>query len=113
MRTKVVEYQKQLDSVEESIRKETKQNERIIADRAIKQIELINQKYVTHPYSMVYLSLILLLMLKKLWNRNEQEFALVEEKHREEMELGKIRLENAAKTIVQLEEELSVYRAKR
>lgn len=45
--------------------------------------------------------------------RNEQEFELLEEKHREEMELAKIRLENATKTIVQLEEELSVYRAKR
>lgn len=45
--------------------------------------------------------------------RNEQEFSLLEEKHREEMELFKIRLVNATKTIVELEEELSVYRAKR
>lgn len=45
VRTKVDEYQKQLDSMEETIRKETKQNERLIAERAIKQIELINQKY--------------------------------------------------------------------
>lgn len=45
--------------------------------------------------------------------RSEQEFALIEERHREEMELAKIRLENATKTIVQLEEELSIYRAKR
>lgn len=53
------------------------------------------------------------MMLKCLICRNEQEFDLLEEKHREEVELAKIRLENAAKTIVQLEEELSVYRAKR
>lgn len=45
--------------------------------------------------------------------RNEQEFVLLEEKHREEMELCKIRLGNATKIIAQLEQELSVYRAKR
>lgn len=45
--------------------------------------------------------------------RNEQEFLLLEEKHREEMELCKIRLGNATKIIAQLEQELSVYRAKR
>lgn len=38
---------------------------------------------------------------------------LLEEKHREEMELCKIRLGNATKIIAQLEQELSVYRAKR
>lgn len=41
---KLIEYQKQLDSVEDTLRKEAKQNERTIAERAIKQIELINQK---------------------------------------------------------------------
>lgn len=51
VRSKVVEYQKQLDSVEEIIRKETKQNERTIAERAVKQIELINQKYITHQHT--------------------------------------------------------------
>ncbi|XP_055316887.1 coiled-coil domain-containing protein 39 [Sitodiplosis mosellana] len=88
VRAKVEEYQKQFDSMERSIRRETKQNERIIAERALKQIELLTQK-------------------------NEQEFLLLEEKHREEMELCKIRLGNATKIIAQLEQELSVYRAKR
>ncbi|XP_031641275.1 myosin-13 [Contarinia nasturtii] len=88
VRAKVDEYQKQFDSMEKSIRRETKQNERVIAEKALKQIELITQK-------------------------NEQEFLLLEEKHREEMELCKIRLGNATKIIAQLEQELSVYRAKR
>lgn len=46
VRSKVDEYQKQFDEMEKSIRKETKQNERMIAERALKQIELITQKYV-------------------------------------------------------------------
>lgn len=46
VRSKVDEYQKQFDDMEKSIRKETKQNERLIAERALKQIELITQKYV-------------------------------------------------------------------
>lgn len=41
---KLKEYQKQLDAVEELLRKEAKQNERQLAERAIKQIELITQK---------------------------------------------------------------------
>lgn len=45
VRAKVDEYQKQFDSMEKSIRKETKQNERFIAEKALKQIELITQKY--------------------------------------------------------------------
>lgn len=48
VRAKVEEYQKQFDSMEKSIRRETKQNERIIAERALKQIELLTQKYVTN-----------------------------------------------------------------
>lgn len=44
--------------------------------------------------------------------RNEQEFHLQEEKHREEMELSRIKLMNANKTIEQLERELCVYRIK-
>lgn len=42
---KLKEFQRQLDSTEETIRKEFKQSERTIAERAIKQIELISQKY--------------------------------------------------------------------
>lgn len=45
VRAKVDEYQKQLDTVEETLRKEAKHLERTIAERAVKQIELINQKY--------------------------------------------------------------------
>lgn len=48
VRAKVEEYQKQFDSMEKSIRRETKQNERVIAERALKQIELLTQKYVTN-----------------------------------------------------------------
>lgn len=38
------EYQRQLDNIEESVRREAKKTEKNIAERAIKQIELINQK---------------------------------------------------------------------
>lgn len=115
VRTKVAEYQKQFDEMETSIRKETKQNERAIAERALKQIELLTQKYVSLSIG------IELYFVKKINSlsdlnficRNEQEFLLLEEKHREEMELCKIRLGNATKIIAQLEQELSVYRAKR
>lgn len=119
VRAKVDEYQKQLDSVEDMLRKEAKQIERTIAERAVKQIELINQKYARNAlvYQLdsrfVISPFILTYRTHLLTFRNEQEFELLEEKHREEMELAKIRLENATKTIVQLEEELSVYRAKR
>lgn len=41
---KLKEYQEQLDSIEGTLRKESKHNERIIVERAMKQIELINQK---------------------------------------------------------------------
>lgn len=44
VRAKVEEYQKQFDAMEKTIRKETKQNERVIAERALKQIDLITQK---------------------------------------------------------------------
>lgn len=40
------EYQKQLDEAEATLRKEAKHIERTIAERAAKQIELINQKCV-------------------------------------------------------------------
>lgn len=48
VKAKVQEYQKQFDAMETSIRKETLQNERAIAERALKQIELLNQKYVSN-----------------------------------------------------------------
>lgn len=43
---KLNEYQKQLDAVEETLKTEARKNERLIAERAIKQIDLINQKWV-------------------------------------------------------------------
>lgn len=109
------EYQKQLDAVEGTLRKEAKHIERTIAERAVKQIELINQKYVIRVAFIFNVKFRQIIISIEKWSnyRNEQEFELLEEKHREEMELAKIRLENATKTIVQLEEELSVYRAKR
>lgn len=47
---KLQEFQKQLDTVEESLQSEAKQRERLIAERAIKQMELINQKYFFHSH---------------------------------------------------------------
>lgn len=41
---KLNEFQKQLDTVEETLKIESKQRERLIAERAMKQMELINQK---------------------------------------------------------------------
>lgn len=41
---KVKEFQKQLDLVEDAFKVESKQRERLIAERAIKQMELFNQK---------------------------------------------------------------------
>lgn len=51
VRSKVDEYQKQFDQMEKSIRRETKQNERIIAERALKQIELLTQKYANKSFT--------------------------------------------------------------
>lgn len=111
VRAKVDEYQKQFDSMEKSIRRETKQNEHAIAERALKQIELLTQKYFktnfTNNWSSVNFPSFVFI------HRSEQELLLLEEKHREEMELCKIRLGNATKIISQLEQELSIYRAKR
>lgn len=41
---KLTEFQEQMDMVEANMRKEGKQRERLIAERAIRQMELINQK---------------------------------------------------------------------
>lgn len=111
VRAKVEEYQKQFDSMEKSIRRETKQNERVIAERALKQIEQLTQKYV--DMCRISIAIKIIIEFFSFNFRNEQEFLLLEEKHREEMELCKIRLGNATKIIAQLEQELSVYRAKR
>lgn len=47
------------------------------------------------------------------FDRNEQEFALLQEKHEKEIELYRIQLGNATKLIGQLEQSLSVYKVKR
>lgn len=44
VRDKVNEYQSQLDSIVETIRKESKQNELQFIQKALAQIHLINQK---------------------------------------------------------------------
>lgn len=44
---KLKEFQKQMDDVEEALKSEARKNERLIAERAVKQIELINQKYAS------------------------------------------------------------------
>ncbi|XP_037026369.1 myosin-2 heavy chain isoform X2 [Bradysia coprophila] len=75
---KVKEFQKQLDLVEESFKIESKQRERLIAERAIKQMELFNQK-------------------------NEEEISLINRKHCEEVEVYRIQLQNASKTISHLQ----------
>jgi centrobin len=41
---KVKEFQSQMNQVEELLRNDAKHRERLVAERAIKQIELINQK---------------------------------------------------------------------
>lgn len=48
-----------------------------------------------------------------VFDRNEQEFALLQEKHEKEIELYRIQLGNATKLIGQLEHSLSAYKAKR
>lgn len=47
------------------------------------------------------------------FHRNEQEFALLQEKHEKEIELYRIQLGNATKLIGQLEQSLSAYKVKR
>lgn len=43
---KLQEFQNQIDTVEETLKADAKQRELLIAERAIKQMELINEKYV-------------------------------------------------------------------
>lgn len=60
----------------------------MIAERAVKQLELINEK-------------------------NELELKLLQEKQKEEVELYRIQLANATKKIEDLELKLSLYKSKR
>ncbi|KAJ6633474.1 Centrobin [Pseudolycoriella hygida] len=94
---KVKEFQKQLDLVEDSFKIESKQRERLIAERAIKQMEIFNQKY-----------LLKYIYVNKTMNfdsncRNEEEISLINRKHSEEVEVYRIQLQNASKTISQLQ----------
>lgn len=82
------EFQEQFERHESEMIAESKDRERLIADRAIKQIELIGEK-------------------------NNLEIQLLQEKHNEECELYRIQLENATKTIEQLENELQSMKRKR
>lgn len=54
------------------------------------------------------------MLVKNLNNfRNEQEAALINEKHHQEIELYRIQLANAASTIKQLQDKLNAYQSKR
>ncbi|KXJ80625.1 hypothetical protein RP20_CCG023948 [Aedes albopictus] len=85
---KLKEFQKQLASVEEQLKSEAKRKERLIAERAIKQIELINQT-------------------------NEQEIKLLNEKCNEQESLYRLQLTNSSKTIHELQEKLDSYQNRR
>ncbi|XP_055379550.1 putative autophagy-related protein 11 [Condylostylus longicornis] len=85
---KLVEFQTQLDSVEETLKSEAKEREKTIAERAIRQLEMINEK-------------------------NDQEIQLINEKHNEEVGLFRIQLINATKKIEELEEILKNFRNRR
>ncbi|EAT42317.1 AAEL006125-PA [Aedes aegypti] len=85
---KLKEFQKQLTSVEEQLKSEAKRKERLIAERAIKQIELINQT-------------------------NEQEIKLLNEKCNEQESLYRLQLTNSSKTIHELQEKLESYQNRR
>lgn len=85
---KLKEFQKQLASVEDQLKSDAKKKERLIAERAIKQIELINQT-------------------------NEQEIKLLNEKYNEQESLYRLQLTNSSKTIYDLEERLSSYQNRR
>ncbi|XP_062561222.1 centrobin [Armigeres subalbatus] len=85
---KLKEFQKQLAAVEEQLRTEAKKKERLLAERAIKQIELINQT-------------------------NEQEIKLLNEKCSEQESLYRLQLTNSSKTIHELQEKLDSYQHRR
>ncbi|KAM7355624.1 centriole duplication and spindle assembly protein centrobin isoform 2-T2 [Cochliomyia hominivorax] len=85
---KLKEFQEQLDKTEETLKSEARERERLIAERAVKQLELINDK-------------------------NELELNLLQEKHNEEVELYRIQLANASKKIDTMEMKLNIYKSKR
>lgn len=85
---KLADFQLQVDGVEATLRTEARQRERLLAERAMRQMELIVQK-------------------------NEQECALLSEKYAAEIELYRIRLAAAGQQIDGLQRQAAVFRAKR
>nr|XP_040224116.2 rootletin [Anopheles coluzzii] len=85
---KLKEFQKQLASVEEELKEESRTRERTLTDRAKRQIELIDQK-------------------------REQEIELLTERCNEQESLYRLQLANSAQRIHELEEELRTIRCGR
>ncbi|XP_030373252.1 cilia- and flagella-associated protein 58 [Scaptodrosophila lebanonensis] len=85
---KLKDFQEQLDKSADQLKTEARERERLIADRAVKQLEMINEK-------------------------NNLELNLVQEKHNKEVELYRLQLANASKSIEELELKLSSYKTKR
>ncbi|XP_058448829.1 coiled-coil domain-containing protein 18 [Malaya genurostris] len=85
---KLREFQKQLTTVEQQLKAEANRKERLLAERAFKQIELISQT-------------------------NEQEIKLLNEKYNEQEALYRLQLTNSSKTIHELEDKLACYQNRR
>ncbi|KAG5681281.1 hypothetical protein PVAND_010732 [Polypedilum vanderplanki] len=88
LEAKVIEFQNQLEQFQREIKSEAEERERLYNERFLSQIEMIVQK-------------------------NEEEINLIKEKCAEEVDLYRIQLINATKTIENLESKLSEYQAKR
>uniref|UniRef100_A0A182RIM4 Uncharacterized protein n=1 Tax=Anopheles funestus TaxID=62324 RepID=A0A182RIM4_ANOFN len=85
---KLKEFQKQLTTVEDELREESKKRERNLTDRAKRQIELIDQK-------------------------REQEIQLLTERYNEQESLYRLQLTNSAKRIHELEDKLRTIQSRR
>ncbi|XP_053659213.1 uncharacterized protein LOC128708277 [Anopheles marshallii] len=85
---KLKEFQKQLATVEEELREESKKRERNLTERAKRQIELIDQK-------------------------REQEIQLLTERYNEQESLYRLQLTNSAKRIHELEDKLRTIQSRR
>lgn len=85
---KVEELQVQLNSFQTELKNDAEKREKLLGERAIKQIELIHKK-------------------------NEEEIVLINKKFAEEVDLYRVQLFNASRTIDSLEEKLNEYRIRR
>uniref|UniRef100_A0A182MVD0 Uncharacterized protein n=1 Tax=Anopheles culicifacies TaxID=139723 RepID=A0A182MVD0_9DIPT len=85
---KLKEFQKQLATVEEELKEESKKRERNLTERAKRQIELIDQK-------------------------REQEINLLTERYNEQESLYRLQLTNSAKRIHELEDKLRTIQSRR